>query len=87
MFVFLQKSFACDTEKKRKTSLLDNFRHEETQINDNILKEVVEYKFPIQNDKICLYNVFAFDLATCNVECSKCCEPYADGAYRPNILY
>ena len=35
----------------------------------------------------CLYNVFVFDLESCNVEYSEYCEPYAAGVYHLNILY
>ena len=35
----------------------------------------------------CLYNVFALDLETCNVEYSKYCEPYAAGVYHLNNFY
>ena len=35
----------------------------------------------------CLYDVFAFDLETCNVEYSEYCEPYAAGVYHLNNLY
>ena len=59
----------------------NSFRYEETQINYNILKQVVEYKFPITFEMNCLYNVFAFDRETCNVENSEYCESYAAGVY------
>ena len=65
----------------------NNFRYDETQINDNILNQVIEYKFPISYEMNCLYNVFAFDLETCNVEYSEYCEPYAAGVYHLNNLY
>ena len=48
---------------------------------------MVEYKFSISYEVNCLYNVFAFDLETCNVEYSEYCEPYAAGVYHPIILY
>ena len=48
---------------------------------------MIEYKFPISYEMNCLYNVFAFDLETCNVEYSEYCEPYAAGAYHLNNLY
>ena len=35
----------------------------------------------------CLYNVFAFDLETCNVEYSEYCEPYAAGVYHLDNFY
>ena len=65
----------------------NNFKYEETQINDNILQQVIEYKFPISYEMNCLYNIFAFDLETCNVEYSEYCEPYAAGVYHLNNLY
>ena len=48
------KSTFTDAIKKLK----DNFKHETNQISDNILKQVQEYKFPISNDKDCIYCVF-----------------------------
>ena len=35
----------------------------------------------------CFYNVFAFDLETCNVDFSEYCESYAAGVYHPKYLY
>ena len=64
----------------------NNFKYEGTQINDNILQQVIKYKFPISYEMNCLYNVFAFDLETCNVEYSECCESYAAGVYHLNNL-
>ena len=63
------------------------FKYEETQIDDNILQQVIEYKFPISYEMNCLNNVFAFDLETCNVEYSEYCEQYAAGVYHLNNLY
>ena len=63
------------------------FRYEETQINDNILQQVIEYKFPISDEMNYLYNVFAFDLETCNAEYSISCEPYAAGVCHPSKLF
>ena len=34
-----------------------------------------------------MYNVFAFDLETCNVEDSEYCEPYAAGVYHAKNLF
>ena len=48
--------------------LEDNFKHETNEISDVILKQVIEYKFPISYEKDCIFAVFAFDLETCNVE-------------------
>ena len=64
-----------------------NFRYEETQINDIIIKKVIEYKFPISYEMNCVYNVFAFDLETCNIEYSEYCEPYSVVVYHLNNLY
>ena len=49
------------------TELEDNFEYELNHITDNLLKQVVEYKFPIFNIKNCLNAVFSFDLETVNV--------------------
>ena len=69
------KSHFCAIQKlNRKTSLLkpidemeNNFKYEETQIKNDLLKQVIEYKFPISYEVNCLYSVFAFDLETCPV--------------------
>ena len=63
------------------------FKYEETQINDIILQEVIEYKFPISYEMNCLYNVFALDLDTCDVGYSVNCEPFGAGVYQPNNIY
>ena len=47
---------------------------------------MIEYKFSISYEMNCLYNVFAFDLETCNVEFSKYCESYWAGVYYLNKL-
>ena len=60
---------------------------EYNKISDTILKQVEEYKFPISNDKNCVYAVFAFDVETCNVENNLNCEAYAAGVYHLNRLY
>ena len=74
--------------KQRKiTSLLDGVKYGETQINDNKIKYVVEYKFPKSHEMNCLYNVFAFDLGICNFENSEYCEPGATGVYYLDNLY
>ena len=67
--------------------IVNNFRYEETQINDNLFKQVIEYKFPISYEMNCLHNVFAFDLETCIVKYSEHCEPYSAGVYHLNKLY
>ena len=51
-----------------------------------MLKQVQEYKFPISNEKDCLYAVFAFDLETANVDYKQYCVPYAAGCYYLNRL-
>ena len=52
LFVFIQNPLLCDMELKY-SNLLDaiveigiTFRYEETQVNENIIKQVVEFKFP-----------------------------------------
>ena len=52
-----------------------NFRYEETRVNNNILKQVIDYNFPIPYEMNCLYIVFAFDLETWKAESSEYCEP------------
>ena len=78
----IQSNFPDATEEVEK-----NFKYEETQINDTILQQVIEYKFPTSYEMNCLYNLFAFDLETCNVEYSENFEPYASGVYHLNKLY
>ena len=48
---------------------------------------MIEYKFPTSYEMNCLYNLFAVDLETCNVEYSENFEPYASGVYHLNKLY
>ena len=94
-FVYLFKTIIFALFGKNNQSTLpdaikeieNNFRYEETQINVNILQQVIEYKFPISYEMNCLYNVFAFDLETCNVEYSEYCKSYAAGVYHLNNLY
>ena len=64
----------------------DNFKYEANEISDNILKQVQEYKFPISNEKDCLYAVFAFAFETANVDYKQYCVPYAAGCYHLNRL-
>ena len=93
--LYLYSNHFCELWKViSRTSLLDaiveienNFRYEKTQINDNIIKQVIEYKFPISLEKNCLHNVFVFDLETCNVKYSEYCESCGAGVYHPNDLY
>ena len=49
--------------------------------SDRICKNINKY------EKNCLYNVFAFDLETCNVEFSEYSEAYGDGVHHLNKLY
>ena len=67
--LYIHENHFCLIWKTKKTNfthavkeLEDNFKYEANQISDNILKQVQEYKFPISNEKDCLYAVFAFDL-------------------------
>ena len=84
----------CVIRKKNQSSLPDaieemenNFKYEETQINDDILQQFIEYMLPISYEMNCLYNVFAFDLETCNEEYSEYCEPYGAVVYHLKTLY
>ena len=79
--------------RREKTNFTDaikelekNFEHRPNQINDNIFKQVVEYKFPISNEKGCLFAVFSFDLETVNVSYQEFCETYAAGCYHLDRL-
>ena len=90
----IHNNLFCVLWRKNQSSVPDamgeiqnKFKYEETQINDNILQQVIEYKFQISYEMNCLYNVFAFDLGTCNVDYSEYCEPYAAGVYHLNNLY
>ena len=65
----------------------NNFRYEETQINDCLLKQVNEYKCSISYEMNCFYNVFAFDIETSNVEYSEYCESYGAAVYLVNNIY
>ena len=91
--LIIHENHFCVIWKTKKTSftdaikeLEDNFKYEANQISDNILKQVQEYKFPISNEKDCLYAVFAFDLETANVDYKQYCVPYAAGCYHLNRL-
>ena len=66
--------------------LRDNFQYESNEISDDILQQVIEYKFPISYEKNCKLAVFAFDLETCNAENQLYCEAYAAGVYHLNNL-
>ena len=91
--LIIHENHFCVIWKRKNTSftnaikeLEDNFKYEDNQISDNILKQVQEYKFPISNEKDCLYAVFAFDLETANVDYKQYCVPYAAGCYHLNRL-
>ena len=80
--LYLHKNHFCVLWKlNRRTNFLDavaeienNLGYEETQINDNKLKQVVEYNFPISYEMNCLLGAFDFNLKTCNLDCSEDCE-------------
>ena len=66
--------------------LEDNFEYEHKHFTDNILKQVVDYKFLSSNEKDCLFAVFSFDLETVNVPYQEFCEAYAAGCYHLDRL-
>ena len=79
--------------KTEKTNFTDaikelekNFEYQPNHITDNFLKQVVEYKFPISNEKDCLFAVFSFDFETVNVPYQEICETYVAGCYHLNRL-
>ena len=91
--LIIHENHFCVIWKTKKTSftdaikeLEDNSKYEANQITDNILKQVQEYKFPISNEKDCLYAVFAFDLETANVDYKQYFVPYAAGCNHLNRL-
>ena len=91
--LIIHENHFCVIWKTKETSftnaikeLKENFKYEANQISDNILKQVQEYKFPISNEKDCLYAVFAFDLETANVDYKQYCVPYGAGGYHLNRL-
>ena len=92
--VYTKSIFCVLWKVNRNSVLIDTFveienssKYGETQKFDIILKQVVEYKFPIPYELNCLINVFAFDLETCNVEALEYCEPHAAGVYHLKNLY
>ena len=94
IYLLIHNNRFCVIWKTNQTTFPDaieemknNFKYEETQINDNILQQVLEYKFLISYEMNSLYNVFAFDLETCNVEYSEYFEPYAASLCHLNNLY
>ena len=91
--LFIHKNHFCVIWKTNKTTftdaikeLEDNFEYEPNQISDNILKQVIEYKFPSSYEKDCLFGVFSFDLETVNVPYQEFCEAYAAGCYHLDRL-
>ena len=54
--------------------LEENFNYESNEISDVVLGQVEKNKFPIPNDKNCMFAVFAFDLEICMVENQIYCE-------------
>ena len=48
---------------------------------------MIEYKFPISYERTCFYNVFIFDIETCNFEFSEYCESIVAGLYHLNNLH
>ena len=90
---YIHENHFCVIWKTKKTNftnaieeLENNFEYQPNHITDNILKQVVEYKFPISNEKDCLYAVFAFDFDTVNFQYQEFCEPYAAGCYHLDRL-
>ena len=91
--LYIHENHFCLIWKTKNTTFTDaikelknNFKYEANQISHNILKHVQKYKFPISNEKDCLYAVFAFDLETANVDFKQYCDPYAAGCYHLNRL-
>ena len=79
--------------KMEKTNFTDAIKqlekiseYQPNHITDNILKQVVEYKFPISSEKDCLFAVFSFDLETVTVPYQGFCETYAPGCYHLDRL-
>ena len=93
--LYLYRSHFCVNWKQdRRTSSLDavfemgdNFKHAKTQKYDNILKQNVEYKFPLSYEMNWLFIVFAFDPDTYNVETSEYYEANAAGVNHFKNLY
>ena len=91
--LFIHKNHFCVIWKTRKTNFTDaikeienSFEYQPKHLNNNNLKQVVEYKFPISNEKDCLFAVFSFDLETVNVPYQEFCETYATGCYHLDRL-
>ena len=91
--LYIHENHSCVIWKTVKTTFTDaikelenNFEYKPKHISDNILKQVVEYKLPISNEKDCLFAVFSFDLETVNVQYQKFCEAYTAGCYHLKSL-
>ena len=75
--LFIPKNHFCVIRKTEKTNFTDaieelekNFEYQPNHITNNILKQVVEYEFPISNEKDCLFAVFFLIsmLLTCHIK-------------------
>ena len=92
-FYFINNPFCIIWKKNQSTfptaieEVESNFRYEETQINDNTIRQAIEYKFWISYEMNCLYNVFSFNFETCNFEFSEYCESHGAGVYHPNKIH
>ena len=91
--LFIHKNHFCVFWKTVKTNFTDaikelekKFEYQPNHVTDNILKQVVEYIFPISNEKDCLFAVFSFDLETVNMPYQEFCEAYAAGCYHLDRL-
>ena len=79
--LYIHKNNFCLISKTINTSFTDaikelgnNFEYEPNHNTDYILKQVVEYKFPISKEKDCLFAVFLFHFETVNVPYQEFCE-------------
>ena len=86
--LFIHENHFCVVWKTEQATFTDaikesekKFEYHSNHITDNILKQVVEYKFPISDAKDCLFAVFSFDLENVNVPYQEFCETYAAGGY------
>ena len=91
--LYIHENHFCVIWKTEKTTFIkaikeleDNFEYEPNHITDNILKQVQEYKFPISNEKDCLFAVFSFEVETVNVPYQEFCEAYGAGCYHLDRL-
>ena len=92
--LYIQNRYFFVIQKKNQSKFSDAskeleeiFKYESNEISDVSLRQVEEYKFPISNDKNCVFAVFAFDLETCNVENQLYCEAYVAEVYHLNHFY